>query len=193
MKEDITRQLVSSTMKEVLAKLQERYSLSRGQIYKRLNYLGIKSYKTIDGVWLDSEQLKAMDELHEHLKAGNPQSSYKANGDWLIKEQQQQESSLVNTTTTITQGTPIETIASQQVQASPEAVAAIHRAAQTKAAGNLILQNLLVGQYLNNPNLLDPDLKAAISQSEVMASPKEVNPMIYAQELLRCSPIYATT
>jgi hypothetical protein len=49
----------------------------------------------------------------------------------------------------------------------------------------MILENLLVQKYLENPDLLPPELREAVAKSEALATPKPVDPWQYAQEAFR--------
>ena len=58
--------------------LMARYGLnSRTSLYNRLKHLGIELAKdTKDRGFATSEQLKLLDQLHEHIKAGNSMASF---------------------------------------------------------------------------------------------------------------------
>ena len=166
----MSKELISVNSNDLIKKLQERYEIGKSQIYKRLSYLNIKSHKENGEVFFDSEQLRELDQLNEHLKAGLPMEAY--HGSTLVKSE----------TATLDS---FETIEAERIQDNNEALNVLIRAAQAKAAGNLIFQNLLAAKFTNNPELLDPDLREQVERSEPVACPKSLNPTQYAQQLLK--------
>lgn len=171
------RELTAQTAKELTEILKSRYKISStSQIYKRMNHLGLKPRKGNGEVWLEEKQLLELDKLDEHLKGGNRLDEYVVeNREALVKAEPQIPE------------VKVEAIAAEQVIDNNEAWEQMTKAAQSKAAGNLILQNLLTKQYLENPNSLPEEMKQVIAQTEVQACPKVLNPLEYAQEALRRS------
>lgn len=50
--------------------LQERYEITRSAVYSRLEKLKIKPFKDSRTSYITAEQLRMMDDLHAHLRAG---------------------------------------------------------------------------------------------------------------------------
>lgn len=171
------KELASKTAKELTEILKSRYGISStSQIYKRMNHLGLKPQKGDGEVWLELEQLTELDKLDEHLKSGYRLDEYVVeNREALVKAETQLPE------------VKVETIMAEQVIDNNEAWEQMNKAAQTKAAGNLILQNLLAKQYLENPDLLPDEMKKAVAATEVQACPKVLNPLEYATEALKRS------
>ncbi len=167
----MTKELLSANAKELTAKLQERYEIGRTQTYKRLNHLGIQLIKGNGETWLETEQLEALDKLNQHLIEGGKLQDYQRNG--IV---------VAETTKLETYNIPVETIHVRQVANSSEATENLNQNAQVKATGKIILENLLVQKYLENPDLLPPEMQEAIAKSEALATPKPVDPWKYAQE-----------
>ena len=185
----MARELVSINAGELTRKLREKYGISQPQVYKRLTHLGIKSHKENGEVWLTSDELQMMDNLNIHLQSGQTMNTYRPQP----LDTQEVEANpaptgstsvLVHDSEPKTLDTPVETLQVEQVTQNAPALETIRQSAQSKAAGQLIFQNLLTGQYLNNPNLLDEQYRQAIAASEVHATPKPFNPTLYAQTAL---------
>jgi hypothetical protein len=171
------RELIGKTAKELTENLKSRYGISStSQIYKRMNHLGLKPRKGNGEVWLEEKQLEELDKLDEHLKSGYRLDEYVVeNREALVKAEPQIPE------------VKVEAIAAEAIIDNNDAWEQMNQAAQTKATGNLILQNLLAKQYLENPELLPEEMRQAIAATEVQACPKVLNPLEYAQEALRRS------
>ncbi|XPM59892.2 MAG: hypothetical protein EDM05_022000 [Leptolyngbya sp. IPPAS B-1204] len=50
--------------------LMERYRLARSAVYKRIEDLGIKTEKIGNKAYVNAEQLRLLDELHQFIKSG---------------------------------------------------------------------------------------------------------------------------
>ena len=124
--------------------LQNRYETTQSKFYQRLSVLSIKIHKTTDEAYLTEEEIERLDHLDEFLKAGG-----------MIKDYTEgTESGLtVSESGLELKDAPedYEALQVNQFTGNEPAFEMIHDAAQSKAAGQLILQNLLSGQYLNNP------------------------------------------
>ena len=159
------RELVSSSAKELTAKLEARYSISQPQVYKWLKCLKIQSVKQDGEVWVTKAQLEEMDSLNQFIKDGGKLEDYSS-------------ALATSETSELDYRIPTETVYAQQVVDDEN----IEEAAQTKAVGKILLQNLLIKKYIENPKLLSPELQEAIAESEAMANPKPIDPWQYAQE-----------
>ena len=166
-KSGMQKELLSGNSEELIGKLKEKYQIGKTQVYKRLQYLGIKSSKENGKVWIDSRQLQLLDELEEHIKAGNKIETFSKPGEII----QAEKASLDKEAETI-----------HEVHA-PNDISLLLRAAQEKAAGNLIAQNLIAAEFTANPHLLDSDLKEQVEQSQKAAIPKPLDPLKYAQAI----------
>ena len=56
--------------------------------------------------------------------------------------------------------------------------------AQQTDASVLIAQNILTKQFIENPELLSPDLLAQVNQSREAIAPKSINPLHLANQLV---------
>lgn len=177
----MTKELLSANAKELTAKLQERYEIGRTQTYKRLNHLGIQSAKGNGETWLTPQQLNELDKLNQHLLEGGKLEDYQRNG-IVVAESAEIESYQTSSLEHGAQAIRVEPIGDPEAE-----LAARQRTAKTQAAGNLIYQNLLAQHYMENPELLDPDLKEAVAASEAYTIPKPVDPWQYAQAALKRS------
>ena len=166
----MAKELVSPTAKELNQKIQERYDIGRANVYKRLRHLNIQLIKGNGETWMETEQLEALDTLNQHLIKGGKLEDYQRNG------------IVVAEAADIETYSPVETIHARQVANSSEATENLNQNAQVKATGKIILENLLVQKYLENPDLLPPEMQEAIAKSEALATPKPVDPWKYAQE-----------
>jgi hypothetical protein len=173
--------LMGNSGKELNEKIQERYGISRAIAYKRLRHLDIQSTKGDGEVWLETEQLEALDKLNQHLLEGGKLEDYQRNG-IVVAEPAEIESYQTSPLEHGAQAIRVEPIGDPE----PE-LAARQRTAKTQAAGNLIYQNLLAQHYMENPELLDPDLKEAVAASEAYTIPKPVDPWEYARLALKRS------
>ncbi|WP_223280355.1 hypothetical protein [Nostoc sp. PA-18-2419] len=63
-----------------------------------------------------------------------------------------------------------------------EAIAALVRSAQGKAAGFIIAENMLTKQYLKNPDTLPEELRKKIKES---AKVPEIDPFAYTNALTK--------
>ena len=175
------KELTSQSAKELIEKLKKRYSISQPQVYKRLRYLSIQSTKQNGEVWLISEQLEALDGLNQHLVEGGKLEEYNPHWNGIVKAEPAEIQSHATPVETI----PVETVSARQTANNSEATENLHETAQAKATGRMILENLLIQKYLDNPELLPPEMKEAVAKSEALATPKSVDPLKYAQEAFR--------
>jgi hypothetical protein len=178
----MAKELVSPTAKELNQRIQERYDIGRANVYKRLNHLGIQPTKQGSETWLETEQLEALDKLNQYLLEGGKLEEYSPHSNGIVKA----EPSEIESYQSIPVETiPVETIQARQVASSEIAAENLDQNAQVKATGKMILENILVQKYLDNPDLLPPELREAVAKSEALATPKPVDPWKYAQEAFR--------
>jgi hypothetical protein len=177
----MSKELTSGSAKELNQKIQERYDIGRAMVYKRLRHLDIQPTKQGSETWLTPDQLEALDKLNQHLLEGGKLEDYQRNG-IVVAEPAEIESYQTSSLEHGAQAIRIEPIGDPE----PE-LAARQRTAKTQAAGNLIYQNLLAQHYMENPDLLDPDLKEAVAASEAYTIPKPVDPWEYARLALKRS------
>jgi hypothetical protein len=168
------KELISPTAKELTEKLKERYGISQPQVYKRFRSLKLQSSKQDGEVWITSDQLNELDQLDQHLAQGGKLEDYSRNG--IVKAEASEIESY---------SLPVETQPARPFASSEEARENLEQSAQVKATGKMILENLLVQKYLENPDLLPPELREAVAKSEALATPKPVDPWQYAQEAFR--------
>ncbi|WP_157871977.1 hypothetical protein [Gloeothece verrucosa] len=194
----MTRELQSKNITTLTKKLQARYHIGQSQVYKRQKHLNITPIKEKNqGAWLTTEQLQQLDQLHEYLLSGQPIDNYQIPVVSIIAQPvvASVEETLVQDVPpqleeipTLLESSP-HLIETEQVMKNDQVLDSIHKAAQSKAAGNLILTNLLAAEYQKHPELLEQHLLEAISKSQEVAAPKSINPMAYAEEMLRRLPI----
>jgi hypothetical protein len=176
----MSKELTSQSAKELNQKIQERYDIGRAMVYKRLRHLDIQPTKQGSEVWITPDQLEALDKLNQHLLEGGKLEDYQRNG-IVVAETAEIESYQSIPVETI----PVETIHARQIANNGEATENLAETAQAKATGRMILENILIQKYLDNPDLLPPDMQEAIAKSEALATPKPVDPWKYAQEAFR--------
>jgi hypothetical protein len=177
------KELTSGSAKELNQRIQERYDIGRAMVYKRLRHLDIQPSKQGSQVWLTTDQLNELDKLNQHLLEGGKLEDYSPHQNGIVvAETAEIESYQTSSLEHGAQAIRVEPIGDPE----PE-LAARQRTAKTQAAGNLIYQNLLAQHYMENPELLDPDLKEAVAASEAYTIPKPVDPWEYAQAALKRS------
>ncbi|MCL6434703.1 MAG: hypothetical protein K6T90_10920 [Leptolyngbyaceae cyanobacterium HOT.MB2.61] len=59
-----------------VSQLPERYNLARSAVYTRLEALGIKPEKVGNKAYINAEQLKLLDELHEFIQTGRSTAEF---------------------------------------------------------------------------------------------------------------------
>lgn len=173
-----------------ISELREKYNIGRDPLYARMRYLRITTWKINNKAYLDAEQVAYMDELHAHIQQTGRMEGYP------IPEPSGPVEAEPEETTTIVEAAP------QQMSAQPnyspsaprahnsetEAIAAMVRNAQNKAAGMLIAENMLAQQFIQNPDKLPEDLKSKIQESSVAPA---VDPFAYASALMNFAGLAA--
>ncbi|WP_421654405.1 hypothetical protein [Leptothermofonsia sp. ETS-13] len=59
-----------------VSQLPERYNLARSAVYTRLEALGLKPEKVGNRAYINAEQLKLLDELHEFIQTGRSTAEF---------------------------------------------------------------------------------------------------------------------
>jgi hypothetical protein len=60
--------------------IYNRLSIGSSTYYNRLEYLGIEASKDEEGVYLNAEQMKLMEELHEHIRKTGKMKGFRDSG-----------------------------------------------------------------------------------------------------------------
>lgn len=147
------------TKAEVVELIGERYgNLGKTAIYNRLELLGIKigKFEGISG--LDEESLDKLDRLNQWIQDGNSSQDFPER---VIETGivHREESGIEETSIPIGGGMPNELLA-------------VIQAAQQKAAGVMMAQNILAQQMIDNPDLLPEYLKQQVEASNRAIAPK---------------------
>jgi hypothetical protein len=175
-----------------ILELQKKYEIGRDPLYARMRYLQIKTWKIGKKAYLDAGQIVQMDSLHEHIKATGRMEGYPVPEPSGPQDEQTDTPETTTAITTVSSANEIQE--TQQLDTKPdystgqrqhqnsemEAIAALVRSAQGKAAGFIIAENILTKQYLENPDTLPEELKAKIEES---ARIPEIDPFAYANAL----------
>jgi hypothetical protein len=173
-------EIVGKSKGDIIAELEELYSLSRATVFNRLKYLGYRIRKYGDSFKLTEEQVGQLDALHDWINSGGRLADYPRPGELA----------------TITDGEMEQyahSINFEDLEGDDElSHAELIRAAQNQAAGILIAENLLTAQMLKNPHLLPSDLLRQVEQSKVAIAPKPKNPLAVAGEWLTKARQYQT-
>ncbi len=171
-----------------LVDLQERYSISRDALHKRIRYLQMRTWK-IQGkgkTYLDSDQVAYLDGLHAHMANNNGRM------EGYIVPEPSDISSLANNTTSN------EIIKQEYLEAeniNPEEIyihqnqtsySRIMEQAEQKAASILIAEGILTNKYLDNPELINPDLRQKIE--EATKRPK-IDPFVLAASWVQAASV----
>ena len=61
-----------------VSQLQNRYSIGKQAVYNRLDALGIKPFKEGNRSYITADQLRSLDELHQHIAAGGTMADFSA-------------------------------------------------------------------------------------------------------------------
>ncbi|MBO3461215.1 hypothetical protein G7B40_037600 [Aetokthonos hydrillicola Thurmond2011] len=179
--------------KIAISQLLQKYSIGRAQLYDRMKYLQITTYKESGKAYLYPDQIVHMDGLHEHIKETGRMDGYPVpdpSGPVEQVEQVQEESQPAGLVVAQTQQMAAPTYSAKgkrsQSKEQVDDVASIVRSAQGKAAGTLIAENLLARQFIENPDLLPEELRQKIKESGEMPM---VDPFAYAESLLSFAQI----
>ncbi len=177
--------------KFAIGDLQKKYSIGRDPLYARMRYLRMTTQKVSGKAYLSADQVAHMDALHEHIKATGRMEGYPVPEPSGPVETEPEQ-------TTAIAVSPSGQMESNQSNYSPtqqrahsgemEAIAAMVRNAQSKAAGMLIAENMLAAQFIQNPDKLPDDLRAKIQES---AAPPSIDPFEYASALMNFTRLAA--
>lgn len=169
--------LLSGNSAELIAKLEEKFSIKKAMVYKRLEYLKIKPFKEGRQLWLSDQQLADLEGLHEHMQATGTMDGYK-NQLAIVPS----SSEISSTKHKIINPEP------EKIYGKPtglEAFTAIQKSAQTRAAGTVMFRAMLESQYIENPELLPEELRQQIAQVQEEYATKVVDPLAYADALMQ--------
>ena len=64
-----------------VSQLQSRYSIGKQAVYNRLDALDIKPFKEGNRSYITADQLRLLDELHQHIAAGGTMADFSAKKD----------------------------------------------------------------------------------------------------------------
>ncbi|MBH8564477.1 hypothetical protein I8748_20205 [Nostoc sp. CENA67] len=179
------RQNIDNFSKISILDLMEKYNIGRDPLYKRMNYLRIKTYKISGKAHLDAGQVAEMDALHNHIKATGRMEGYPVPEPSGPKDEQPE-----TTTLTVAETQQIDTIPPQQVNYTSQTVRpstpiddvdGLITNAQGKATAVIVAENTIARHYIDNPHLLPEHLKAKIAES---AKAPAIDPLGYANSLI---------
>jgi hypothetical protein len=182
-----------------IKELQQKYNIGRASLYKRMEYLQIKSWKVLGKACLDVEQVQQMDGLQEYIKSTKCMQGYPipaSSGPNCENRQTVEETFFVHSGATLTEcsievsdSDPLNTMRNSlpdgkrqhSNSSTTEGATSLIKNAQNKATGVLIAENMLAQQFIQNPETLPPELKEKIKQSAKMP---EIDPFVYANALM---------
>ncbi|MDF5725450.1 MAG: hypothetical protein PUP91_34360 [Rhizonema sp. PD37] len=165
--------------KVAILQLTQKYGVSKAQLYDRMRYLNIKTWKVSGKAYIDANQVVYMDSLHEHIKANGRMDGYPVPAPSGIVEEEANTLAVAQTQELAPPNYSATRTSSQshQVNNTPSIV----QSAQNKAAGTLYAENLLARQFIENPELLPEELQQKIRES---ASFPIIDPFAYAESLI---------
>lgn len=167
---ETTRELLSDSKGELIGKLNDRYGIGKSATYKRLEFLGITPSQEAGKSFLNSRELRLLDELNEWIGAGKSMVSFPKPG----------ELATVGTGELSEANIPIEFATGEDGNQINQLI----RVAQEQAAGLLMAQNILAAQFKENPDLLPEDLRSQVRATEEAVAPKSIDPKKYAASLV---------
>ncbi|MBD2060746.1 hypothetical protein NDI37_21880 [Funiculus sociatus GB2-A5] len=141
--------------------IKEIYGIKQAAAYKWRRYLTDRNIKPTQ------ENLTA---LRDHISSTGGYSGFMEGGELATVENS------------------LKTTPAQEAEFTGEGNAAITRmvhAAQNKATAILIAEQMLTKEFIDNPEALPEELQQKVKQAEAIATPKPVDPLQYAQELVR--------
>jgi len=148
------------------SELTQRYDLSKAVIYKRLKFLHIKPYRQENRSYINGEQLKLMDDLHAHLKAGGKKDEFIQQ--WMADSKilPQTDELEVEPSALVTQEQAQELMVepSRAIDITTQELEAIDRQAQYIAARHYIAIQKSVEYYVNTGGFTIPELIDRIRQ-----------------------------
>lgn len=145
-----------------ISQIQEIYGIKQAAAYKWKKFLSEKELPCTE------ENLTA---LRDHINSTGGYKGFMQGGELATVK-----------TAAITEETP-QAIYTDEPGIDP--VMALVRAAQNRAAGELMAERILAAEFRANPEKLDEDLRDRIREVEEKTAPKSVDPMMYAQQLIR--------
>ncbi len=166
-----------------ILELREKYSIGRDPLYARMRYLQITTWKSGGKAYLDADQVAHMDGLHAHIQQTGRMEGYPVpEPSGPLEAEPEETTAIVEAAPQALSAQPNYSPTGERAHNSEtEAIAAMVRNAQNKAAGMLIAENMLAQQFIQNPDKLPEDLKAKIQESSV---PPAVDPFAYASALI---------
>jgi hypothetical protein len=180
--------------KFAIGDLQKKYSIGRDPLYARMRYLRMTTEKVSGKAYLSADQVAHMDALHEHIKATGRMEGYPVPPPSGPVEEEPETTTAIavsQQTSVSAQAAPtpsFKATGERSHSGEMEAIAAMVRNAQSKAAGMLIAENMLAAQFIQNPDKLPDDLRAKIQES---AAPPSVDPFEYASALMNFTRLAA--
>jgi len=171
--------------KIAILQLLQKYGLGKAQLYDRMKYLQITTWKVSGRAYLDADQVVQMDGLHEHIKTTGRMEGYPVpdpSGPIEPVEEESQASTLVVAQTQQLTAAPDYSAKGKRSQTEEVGdLTRIVQSAQNKAAGTLIAENLLARRFIENPELLPEELKQKIKESGEVSV---IDPFAYAESLM---------
>ena len=166
----MTTEIQGKNKGEIVEQLAEKFQVGTTTIYARFKKLGVQPYKENGQYYLNDHDLAEMGKLNDWIAEGNTIESFQTKGALVQSESSEME--------------PIqETIQLEEIEEGHQ-VNQIVTVAQQTAASVLIAQNILTKQFIENPELLSPDLLAQVNQSREAIAPKSINPLHLANQLV---------
>ena len=186
---DKTTGTVENDGKYSLAELQKKYGISRDALYKRMKYLQIVTWKETGSnrVYLDSQQVTYLDELHVHMQ----ENQGKMDG-YAVPEPSGPQAIVATSTENVVVAEKSEEVI-EQVEEVVEQVASgrkhsqdiedlqsIHSSGMKRAFGIMMMERAIANQYIANPDLLPEEFKEQLAQASKIP---EVDPFAFTASL----------
>lgn len=177
----------------------DRLGIKKATLYTWFKATGLQPTKGKDGrSYCSEEQIMTLESFATFLQQGGRMHEWKeaqAEDENLDIEQQFQDAENLEIETVVTsieQQEEEESLAIEQqfqvIEASPvieenSINQQILDNAQRQAAGILLAQNLLAGQFLENPDSLSEEYKEMVQRATPV--PKAIDPLVYAKQLIQ--------
>ena len=168
--------------KFAILQLMQKYSVGKSQLYNRMRYLQITTWKVSGKAYLDANQVAHMDSLHEHIKANGRMDGYPVPPCCRLVEEEPVEASALVVAKTKELAPPNDSATGKRSQSNQiNNTQRIVQSAQNKAAETLFAENILAKQFIENPELLPEQLQQKIRAS---AEVPIIHPLAYAESLI---------
>lgn len=163
----------SSDEKKSINELMERYKIGRDQLYKRMGYLQIRTWKAGGRSYLDDEQIRHMDGLHDHIQQTKVMTGYPVPPPSGPSEEETPDQSEI----LASEATAIAIVDSTQLgeplphsavspQIADDELDAIDRQAQFIAASRYVATQELASYYAHTGNFTIPEVIERIQQRQ---------------------------